>query len=192
VPTSATPGMYTITAGDANSNTSPALTFTVPGAAITVSPNTGMAGTSAQLSGTGFRAYFPMTIKIGGYTLSSQALTAADGTFAFTFTVPGLAPGVQVVQASDGTNTATTFYTITAAPVSVSAQLAGISSQLVRVWGYGNGTWFLYDPADLAGSNLTTLTSGGGYWINVNAACTLVYGPNSYPLIAGWNLKGWR
>jgi len=192
VPASATPGTYTITAGDVNSNTSSAFTFTVPGSAITVSPNSGMAGDTAQLSGTGFRGYFPITVTIGGYPLTSQALTTATGTFTVTFTVPGLAPGVQVILATDQTNTATTFYTLAAAPVSVGVQLSGISSQLVRVWGYGNGTWYLYDPADLAGSNLTTLTGGGGYWVNVSPACTLIYGAYSYPLSAGWNLIGWR
>jgi hypothetical protein len=56
------------------------------------------------------------------------------------------------------------------------------------VWGYSNGTWYLYDPADPAGSDLTTLTHGSGYWINVNADCTLIYGGFSKALTAGWNL----
>jgi hypothetical protein len=50
----------------------------------------------------------------------------------------------------------------------------------------------MYDPTDAAGSDLASLTSGAGYWVNVNAAITLVYTGYSYPLSAGWNLIGWR
>jgi hypothetical protein len=188
VPTAASGGDYSVTATDGNLNSSLAATFTVPGAAITVTPNQGVATTSVQLSGTGFRAYFPMTIKIGGYTLSSQALTDAIGSFTYAFTVPGLAPGVQVILATDGLNTATTFFTLSASPVTIGTQLASISTYVVRVWGYTDGTWYLYDPADPAGSDLTTLTHGNGYWINVSADCTLVYGGFSKALTAGWNL----
>jgi hypothetical protein len=188
VPTAASGGAYTVIAEDQQENTSPAVTFTVPGAAITITPNQGVATTAVQMTGTGFRAYFPMTIKIGGYTLSSQALTDATGTFTYSFTVPGLAPGVQVVLATDGESTATTFFTLTASPVTIGTQLASISTYVVRVWGYSNGTWYLYDPADLAGSDLTTLTHGNGYWINVSADCTMVYGGFSKALTAGWNL----
>jgi hypothetical protein len=48
----------------------------------------------------------------------------------------------------------------------------------------------MYDPADAAGSNLTTLVSGNGYWINVNAACTLIEGGFHKALSEGWNLIG--
>ncbi len=192
VPTASAPGAYTVGAADTNNNTSPAATFTIPGAAITVTPNTGAATTSVSLSGTGFLGYFPVTIKIGTYTLTSQALTTASGTFSYAFTVPGLAPGVQVILATDGTNTATSFFTLTAGQVGIGTQLAGISTQLVRVWTYGNGTWYMYDPADLAGSNLASLNPGDGFWIDVNADCTLIYGAHSYTLSAGWNLKGWQ
>jgi hypothetical protein len=189
-------GQHIFTAADAYSNNSDAVTFTVGGVGITVSPTSGVATTTVVLAGTGFGAYFPITVKIGAgatpYILTSQALSDANGAFTYTFTMPGLAPGVQVLQATDGSLTATTFFTIIPAPVSVGIQLAGISSQLVRVWGYTNGTWYLYDPADLAGSDLTTLVPGAGYWINANAACTLIYNIYSYSLNAGWNLVGWR
>lgn len=45
------------------------------------------------------------------------------------------------------------------------------------VWAYtntnNNGQWSYYDPNDKAGSALTTLTSGNGYWIYMTAAQTL-------------------
>jgi hypothetical protein len=189
-------GSATFQAEDTVPNHSNTVTFTIPGATITLTPTSGMATTSVTANGTGFLPYFPVTVKIGSgaspYTLPVQAITDATGAFNVTFQMPGLAPGVQVITVTEGTNTATTFFTITAAPVSIGTQLAGINTQLVRVWGYSGGTWYLYDPADVAGSDLTTLTSGAGYWIDVNAACTLVYGAYSYPLTAGWNLIGWR
>jgi hypothetical protein len=193
IPIDAAPGPHTITASDGSvGNSADAVTFTVPGAAITVSPTSGAATTTVALSGTGFNAYFPITVSIGGYTLTSQALSDGLGAFTYTFNIPGLQPGAQVILATDGTHTATTFFTITAAPVSIQNQLAGISSVLVRVWGYFGGQWQLYDPADPAGSDLATLTPGRGYWINVSQSTTLVYGAYSYALSSGWNLVGWR
>jgi hypothetical protein len=89
-------------------------------------------------------------------------------------------------------NTITAFFTIKTAPPTAASATAGISSQLVRIWGYSGGTWSMYDPADAAGSNLVSLTSGSGYWLNVNAAVTLISGGYSYALSTGWNLIGWR
>ena len=173
-------------------NTSEAKTFTIPGAALTISPASGPATTTATLSGTGFRPYWPVVVSIGGFALPQQALTNAVGAFTYTFAVPGLAPGVAVIMAEDGLNTITTFFTITAAPVSISNQLAGINTVLVRVWGFFGGQWQMYDPADTAGSDLATMTAGRGYWINVSAPTTLIYGAYSYALTSGWNLIGWR
>jgi hypothetical protein len=114
------------------------------------------------------------------------------GVFTFSGQVPGLAPGATVVSATDDASTATTFFTLMAGAPTTKSIVTPIASQLVRVWGYSGGTWSMYDPADAAGSNLATLTSGSGYWINANAACTLVYGGYSYALSSGWNLIGWR
>ena len=181
-----------VTGSSVECNTSEAKTFTIPGAALTISPASGPATTTATLSGTGFRPYWPVVVSIGGFALPQQALTNAVGAFTYTFAVPGLAPGVAVIMAEDGQNTITTFFTITAAPVSISNQLAGINTVLVRVWGFFGGQWQMYDPADTAGSDLATMTAGRGYWINVSAPTTLVYGAYSYALTSGWNLIGWR
>ena len=181
-----------VTGSSVECNTSEAKTFTIPGAALTISPASGPATTTATLSGTGFRPYWPVVVSISGFALPQQALTNAVGAFTYTFAVPGLAPGVAVIMAEDGLNTITTFFTITAAPVSISNQLAGINTVLVRVWGFFGGQWQMYDPADTAGSDLATMTAGRGYWINVSAPTTLVYGAYSYALTSGWNLIGWR
>lgn len=192
VPADAARGPNQVTAADGKGNAALAATFTVPGAAISVSPAEGPVTTSVAITGTGFNAYTAITIKIGGYTFLNQPLSSAIGDFTFTITVPGVAPGSQVISASDGTSTATTFFVVKEAPPTVQSALAGISSYVVRVWGYYNGVWQMYDPADPVGSTLTTLTPGRGYWINVNAACTLIYSGFSYALSSGWNLVGWR
>jgi hypothetical protein len=196
VPADAAAGYATVSAADSKLNSAQSATFTVPGAIVTVTPATGAAGTTVSVAGSGFAAYTAISVKIGGYKFLSQPLTDPVGAFTYTFTVPGLAAGAQPVSASDGDftsgSTASAYFVITATGATVQSQTAGISSQLVRIWGYSGGTWSMYDPADAAGSNLATLVAGNGYWINVNAACTLIYGGYSYPLSAGWNLIGWR
>jgi hypothetical protein len=188
-------GQYSIYARDNNNNAAALAAFTVPGAAITVSPTSGAALSTLVVNGTGFKPYWGIKVSMGpgpAYTFPQQVFSDVMGAFTFTGQVPGLAPGATVVGATDDTSTATTFFTINAIPPTVQNQTATISSYLVRIWGYTGGTWYMYDPADAAGSNLATLTSGAGYWINVNAACTLVSGGFSYALSTGWNLVGWR
>jgi hypothetical protein len=104
-------------------------------------------------------------------------------------------PGPVAVVATAGNITATQTLTVTAAvvaPPTPATALASISTQVVRMWGLSAGTWTMYDPADTVGSDLTSLTAGGGYFIKVNNACTLTSGGFTYNLVAGWNLIGWR
>lgn len=184
-------GANTMGAADGNSNSATAATFTVPGAAITVTPTEGPVATSVTVTGTGFAAYTAITVKIGTYAFQAQPLSDVLGAFTYTFTVPGVAPGSASISATDATSTASAFFVVKQAAATTQSQTSSISSQLVRVWGYSGGTWSMYDPADAAGSNLATLASGSGYWINVNAACTLIYGGFSKALSTGWNLIGW-
>lgn len=194
IPNVGAAGTYSIYARDANLNAALLATFTVPGAGITVSPASGVALDTITVTGTGFKPYWGITVSIGSpaYSFPTQVFSDPLGAFTFSGQVPGLAPGATVVSASDGTSTATTFFTLNAGSPTVKSIATPIATQLVRIWGYSGGAWSMYDPADAAGSNLATLTSGAGYWINVNAACTLVYGGYSYALSSGWNLIGWR
>ncbi|KJU83674.1 hypothetical protein MBAV_004131 [Candidatus Magnetobacterium bavaricum] len=43
--------------------------------------------------------------------------------------------------------------------------LDSISGMYVAVFAYVNGKWMIYDPSNLPGSDLTTMTPGYGYWI---------------------------
>jgi IPT/TIG domain len=192
VPADTKAGTATVSASDTKTNSSDSASFTVPGAVISVNPAQGPVGTQVTVTGSGFAAYTAISVKIGNYQFLSQPLSDVFGTFTYTFTVPGVAPGSQSVTATDTSNTASAFFVVSTAGATVQSQTSGISSYIVRVWGYSGGTWYMYDPADAAGSNLATLTSGRGYWINVNASCTLIYGGYSYALSSGWNLIGWR
>ncbi|MCX5995898.1 MAG: hypothetical protein NTV59_07895 [Chloroflexi bacterium] len=184
-------GANTIGASDGNSNSATSATFTVPGAAITVNPAEGPVGTSVTVTGSGFAAYTAVTVKIGTYPFQTQPLTGVLGDFIYTFTVPGVAPGSQSISVTDLTSTASAFFVVKEAAATTQTQTASISSQLVRIWGYAGGTWSMYDPTDAA-SDLTTLTSGNGYWISVNADCTLIYGGFHKALSSSnWNLVGW-
>jgi len=183
-------GANTIGAADGIVNSATAVTFTVPGAALTVSPTEGPVATSVTVTGSGFAAYTAVTVKIGTYAFQAQPLSDVYGAFTYTFTVPGVAPGSQSISATDAASTASAFFVVKEAAATTQTQTASIASQLVRIWGYSGGTWSMYDPADAAGSNLTTLVSGNGYWINVNAACTLIEGGFHKALSEGWNLIG--
>lgn len=57
-------------------------------------------------------------------------------------------------------------------PANTTAATSGISTKLEKVWGYSNGSWLLYDPADPDFSDLTTLEPGNGYWLKMKEAAT--------------------
>jgi hypothetical protein len=193
VPATAGTGANPVSASDgALGNAAAAAAFVVPGASIAVTPTEGQQGTAITITGTGFQGYSGITIQIGAYSFPTTPLTSALGAFTFNSTIPGVAPGSQVVQAADGVGaTATTFFIVKQAPETVETALAGIMDKLVIVWDYAAGDWLFYDPSDVAGSDLAGLSSGTGYWLKVSEDCTLIYGGHSYSLTAGWNNIGW-
>ena len=179
---------------DIANNRAPTQQFLLGPAKITVSPVSGPVTTQVTVTGVGFQPQSGLqALTIGGtiVTPTTPVVTDVVGKFTATFAVPGLVQQAHAVVAWVNNISASTFFTITAAPVSTAVQLATLSDTLVRVWGYSGGTWYMYDPADLADSNLASLSSGSGYWINVSAGDTVVYGGFSKVLVAGWNLIGW-
>lgn len=88
-------------------------------------------------------------------------------------------------------NIASTSFTITESPPTVSEQLSEIGEQLVIVWDYAGGQWLFHDPNDPLGSDLVALVEGMGYWIKVSEDCTVVYLGQEWDLVSGWNLIGW-
>ena len=78
----------------------------------------------------------------------------------------------------------------------ISNVLASISGIYSSAWAFQNGSWKSYDPANPGFSDLSTLTTGYGYWLNMTGATTLsVTGavPSKIVnLITGWNLVGYN
>ena len=58
-----------------------------------------------------------------------------------------------------------------ATSMNVADAVSSISSYIVSVWSYDNGTWRIYNPADSSQSDLDVLAPGNGYWINVSGEC---------------------
>jgi hypothetical protein len=194
IPSGAQAGANVVSCSDTIGNSAQA-TFTVPGAAITVSPTSGPSGTVLTVKGTGFPAYGTVTVFFAGNQMGTTPLTpivGADGAFTCTFVVPASPLAVQIVAATASGRTASTTFQVIQV-VDTKTALASISSQLVMVWNFDNATkgWHFYDPLDPA-SDITSLTPGAAYWIKVSADCTLTYGTNSWTLTTGWNGIGWR
>ena len=74
--------------------------------------------------------------------------------------------------------------------------LGSISCKYASVWGFQNGTWLVYDPANPDFSDLSNMEAGWGYWLNMTEPATLsVTGATpsqSMNLITGWNLVGYN
>ncbi len=188
-----------IGATDILGNAAPAQIFTVGPAALTVSPVSGLPGTSVKVTGVGFEPQsYVEEVKIAHHNMGPPGLmTNAVGTFTTTITVPGLPGGGQVVSATVAGLTLTTCFTIIDPdvwvdleedpPILVEDALASIGDKVIRVWGFYAGQWQMYDPSDSLGSDLTGLMRGRAYWIKVSEDCTLIF----RQLRAGWNNIGW-
>ncbi len=74
--------------------------------------------------------------------------------------------------------------------------LSGIQGAYQVVWAYQNQAWQVFDPNDAAGSTLTAMHAGNGYWIKMAAKRTLsLSGTTPSPvlsLLEGWNLVGYK
>ena len=189
------PDSANVGADDIAGNAAPSTQFLLGPAKITVSPVSGPVLTVVTVNGMGFQPQSAVTdLRFAGGPVLPQTPVVTDtiGKFQCTFTVPGLVEEAHAVTATVQGITASTFFTITPAAVSVETQTASISGKLVRIWGYTDGTWHMYDPATPALNDLPALQSTDGYWFKVSEGCTLVYGGFSKVLSASdWTLVGW-
>jgi probable HAF family extracellular repeat protein len=82
------------------------------------------------------------------------------------------------------------------ASTAIATVLSGLAGSYEVVWAYPNQAWKVYDPNDTAGSTLTSMQAGIGYWIKMTSPGTLsVTGgavPSSLSLLSGWNLVGYN
>ncbi len=188
-----------ISARDNIGNFGPEVLFLLKPAGLMVNPVSGLPGTGVQLTGWGFEPFTTVeNVRIGDHKIPAPGLTTdKSGAFAFTFQAPNLPAGGHTVGATVAGLSMDTCFTILLSDVwipvvddnstPVEVALAGISDYLIRVWGYHNSEWKMYDPLDPLGCTLTGLVSGRAYWIKVSDDCRLIF----RDLRPGWNNIGW-
>jgi hypothetical protein len=148
VPNSVT-GSQAVTATDSN-GFSDFATFTVVTSSISISPSSGVVGTSIAVSGSNFLPNSPLTVTLDGVTVATSTSTGSGALpSGVTFNVPASTFGGHVVMVTDGYgNYATYTFSVT---TSVSLSLAtGPVGTPVTVSGRG-----------FAGSSTVTATFGG-------------------------------
>ena len=109
-------GTHTITVIGEETDNEAEATFTVR-ADIALSPETGAIGDQVTITGTGFRASRSINITFGGETVTTNPASVSSnsrGSFSATFTVPSQASGSRQVMATDGTNSDTANFIISA------------------------------------------------------------------------------
>ncbi len=80
--------------------------------------------------------------------------------------------------------------------VNVSQVTAAIENKLISMWAYKDGHWLMYTPENPDFSDLQTISSGTGYWINISEAAVLsgqgTGTSEGIVLAEGWNLVGFN
>ena len=107
-------GSHTIKVQDASGNYATA-TFTVAHK-ITITPASGVSGTTVTVTGSGFSANKPITVKYNAVavtTTPTAVSTDANGIFTASFTVPAGLAGTYSVEVTDGTYTASANFVST-------------------------------------------------------------------------------
>ena len=81
-----------------------------PVASISLSPAIGHIGMEVAVTGSGFKARYPINITYNNESITTTS--AADGAFFATFKIPPIPSGEHTITASDGTNLLTTSFVI--------------------------------------------------------------------------------
>lgn len=149
---------------------------TVAAAGISIAPSSGAIGTGATVSGSGFSAMTTVSVLFDGSdgTLIGAESTDASGNFnSLPVTIPNVTGGTYEIFASDGTNTATTSFTV---PSSLTLTPAsGTPGTSVSV----SGTGFLSGEGVVVGWNRAGRQVATGT-ANGNGAFTATFNvPNS-------------
>jgi hypothetical protein len=150
---------------------------------------------TVECTGDGFsRITVTPSGKVDGTAIPADALTAA------TVTVEQGVFDVANITLVEGWN----LISLPLVPLdsAISAVLAGIMDDVISVW-YWNAAaerWYSFAPG--AASDLTSMTDGKAYWINMEAARTLNLAgtempegtqlPPAYDVVVGWNMVGFK
>jgi len=81
-------------------------------ASISAAPASGIVGSTPSVSGAGFAASTEITFTLDGTAAGASCTSGSDGSFDCAVTVPEVPAGAQSLEASDGTDSATTFFTV--------------------------------------------------------------------------------
>jgi len=139
----------------------PSVTFTVPGSAkgshtikaqdtpgnfattafttkqlITITPTSGVGGDSITISGTGFGASRSVTITFGNTQIGTTT-TDTKGSFSSSLTIPAQVTGTYTIKASDGINTDSKNFTISA--TTNISKTSGYIGESITISGTGFG-----------------------------------------------------
>ena len=160
-------------------------THSVPSASIALSKDSGPAGTTLTITGSGFKRYSPVSEVLAGttdVTPSPKPSTDANGQATFDITIPGLDVGAQTIKVTSASTAASAAFTVgadstvTGVETAVATAVEPLGDSLVRVFNFNNvtKTWSFYDPRpEFADANsISELTAGDIYWINVSAEQT--------------------
>jgi len=175
-------------------------THYVPGATITITPDSAASGDYVTIAGLDFPGYVSLSIlDIGGVSAlpTPAPATESDGSFTASIRIPALGTGTQTVQITAGNTTANLPVTVLAATVVAVVTTDATedtfaeeitADNLVRVWSYSNETqdWSFFDPrpAFSAANTYTSTTTSDIVWVNVIAESTF----QGQTLYLGWNL----
>jgi len=150
---------------------------------------------TVECTGDGFsRITVSPSGKVGGTTIPADALTAA------TVTVEQGVFEQASIELVEGWN----LISLPLIPLdsAINAVLAGIMEDVISVWHWDTPGEHWHSFAPGASSDLSSMTDGKAYWINMDAAQNLTLAgtqmpegtqlPPAYDVVAGWNMVGFK
>lgn len=163
-------GIHSVEVLDANGNSSKE-TFTIVAKSVSISPISGYAGTEVTVNGIGFAANKLIMIKFANVQVRTTA-TDTTGKFSDKFIVPRHSGGNYNVSVTDGVNTLSSTFTITAS-ISLSQTVGNIGADLtVTGNGFSGAITIRYDNMVVA----TTATDANGMFVSTFKVPTSSYG----------------
>jgi hypothetical protein len=158
------------------------------------------AGTQVvSLSSAGVESVYPFVVLVTLPTLTPTPTSAAIPTSTpppspTPVPTPTVTPTPLPTRTPTVTPTPLLAPTATPAPKLVDA-IQPLQASLLRIWAFDDtlGRWEYYDPrfGSAGRNNLTALTGGKLYWINVSENLTVTLNGRQRVLTAGWNLIHW-
>jgi len=149
-------GLHQIRASVTGFNSIP---YTVLAPTITsVSPSSASVGTTVTVVGTGFSAT-PAILAIQGATVAAVTSNVINNVLIATFTVPNYLPGSYTLSLSDGTNSASTTFSVAAAQIQINPTTSKLGTAAKPVTLAITGSGFAAGEAITVQFDSTTITA---------------------------------